>query len=73
LKDIALVVDITRLKGQEGGFTRIDARAIEREALRRPHECDVRLDVVKGPRRIPEVLSLEEYDGEIARHGFQPP
>ena len=63
------MVNITRLEHQQGGFTRIDSWAIEREALRRSREWNVRLDIVKRSWVVTEVLSLKEDDREIRRHG----
>ena len=62
------MVDIARLKHHERGGAWIDVRAIEREALRRPGERHVGLDVVKSAGGVAEVLTLEEDDGEIGRH-----
>ncbi|MGQ0594866.1 MAG: hypothetical protein ACT4QB_20185 [Gammaproteobacteria bacterium] len=53
------MVNITRLKHQEGGFAWINTWAIEREALCRSHEWNVGLDIVKGTWFITKVLSLE--------------
>jgi len=59
LKDLSLVVNITRLKHQKCGFLRINIRAIEREVLCRSREWNVGFDIVKDTRFITKVLSLE--------------
>jgi hypothetical protein len=72
LKDVSLMIDVTRLKHQDSGFLWIDARAIKCEGLCRAGERDAGLDFVEGSRFIAKVLPLEEYDGEIGCHGFEP-
>jgi hypothetical protein len=59
LKDISLMVNITRLKHQKGGFAWINTWAIEREVLCRSCEWNVGFDIVKGAWFITKVLSLE--------------
>jgi len=59
LKDISLVVNITRLKHQKGGFARINTWAIECEVLCRSREWNVGFYIIKDTRFITEMLSLE--------------
>jgi len=59
LKDISLVVNITRLKHQKGGFARINTWAIECEVLCRSREWNVGFDIIKDTWFITEMLSLE--------------
>jgi hypothetical protein len=71
LKDIPIMVDITRLKHQDGGFSWINIGAIEQEVLGRTHEWNGGY-IVEAPWLIAKVLSLKLNNGEAARHGSDP-
>jgi hypothetical protein len=68
LKGVSLVVDTARSKHQKGGVVGINARAIEREVLRRSRERYAGFDIVEDTWLIAKVLSLPENDSETGRH-----
>ena len=54
-----------------GNVARIPAITTARFRPGVANEWDVGFDIVEDPRFIITVLSLEEYDGETGRHGFE--
>jgi len=66
------VINITRLKHQEGSFARIHIWAIEREVFGRSHKWNIRLNIVKDAWFIAKLLSLKKNHGEIGCHKNSP-
>ena len=71
LKDVSSMVNVPRLKHHERGFIRIHVWAVEREAFCPSDELNVGFYIVKSSWFVPKVLSREEDDGEVGRHGFE--
>ncbi len=58
-ENISLMVNITRLKHQKGGFARMNTGAIEQEILGRSHKWNVWFDILEDVWIITKMLSLE--------------